>query len=358
MARVLIVDDSIDVLTLLQAFFRRRASHEVLIARNGEEGLHQALEHRPDLALVDIMMPGMDGYELIRRLRADPRTESMGILVLTARGQPVDQQAALQTGADAYLAKPVNLEELEAIVDKILSNRSQKAATVLPILSLKGGLGVTTTAVNLALLLQQQAPTALWDLAHASGHVALCLGIAPQTHWGAILQQPDMPVTSVIQEHTSRLQVLCAPPIPVTSQELGESQVHRILHALQETATYIVIDTPPILNAATLTVLRLAQEVILLTSHDPAGIQSTLATLQVLRDLRARSLVVHSRPIPSPSPDLDPLSRLMHTSIRMSLPYDPKQDRALRTGIPITLSAPDSALAKAYRQLLKLVTER
>ena len=50
MARVLIIDDSIDVLTLLQAFFRRRTSHEVLVARNGEEGLHQALEHRPDLA--------------------------------------------------------------------------------------------------------------------------------------------------------------------------------------------------------------------------------------------------------------------------------------------------------------------
>jgi len=60
MARVLIIDDSIDVLTLLQAFFRRRTSHEVLVARNGEEGLHQALEHRPDLAVVDIMQGWMD----------------------------------------------------------------------------------------------------------------------------------------------------------------------------------------------------------------------------------------------------------------------------------------------------------
>jgi len=357
MARVLIIDDNIDVLTLLQAFFRRRTSHEVLVARNGEEGLHQALEHRPDLAVVDIMMPGMDGYELIRRLRADPRTESMGILVLTARGQPVDQRAALQAGADAYLAKPVNLEELEDIVDKILSDRSERAATALPILSLKGGLGVTTTAVNLALLLQQQAPTALWDMALASGHVALCLGIVPQTHWGAILKQPDIPVTSVIQQHTSGLQVLCAPPIPVTSQGLGESQVYRILRALQETTGYIVIDLPPILNAATLTVLRHAQRVVLLTGHDPASIQSTLAVLQVLRDLEAKSLVVHSRPIPSKPPDLDALSRLMHTSIRISLPYDPRQDRALRTGMPITLSAPDSALAKAHRQLLKLIME-
>lgn len=358
MARVLIIDDSLDILTLLRAFFQRRTSHEVLVARNGEEGLRLALEHRPDLALVDIMMPGMNGYEVIQRLRADPRTKTMGIIVLTARGQPVDRQAALEAGADAHLAKPVNMQELEKTVNEVLGDRSQETATILPVLSLKGGLGVTTTAVNLALLLQQQTPTALWDMALASGHVALSLGIAPRIHWGSLLEQSDVTPASLVQQHPSGLQVLCAPPIPVTSKGLDKGQVHEILHTLQEVARHIVVDMPPLLNAATLAVLRHAEKVILFTSHDPAGIQSTLAALQVLRDLGIKSFVVHSLPIPTKPPDLDALSRVMRTPIQISLPYDPRQDRALRQGLPVTLSAPESALARAFRQALELIMER
>ena len=109
--RVLIVEDAEDVRNLVAAHLKR-SGHEVLLAEDGSEGFDLAVEEVPDLAIVDIMMPGMNGYELTEKLREVPRTQDMPIIVLSARAGGADAKHALRVGADSYVQKPFELQRL------------------------------------------------------------------------------------------------------------------------------------------------------------------------------------------------------------------------------------------------------
>jgi DNA-binding response OmpR family regulator len=119
---VLAADDDEDILELV-AFRLERSGYTVLRARDGEEALRVALEAKPDLAVLDVMMPKLDGFELTRRLRADSATSAMPIILLTARAQDADVQAGFDAGADDYLRKPFSPQELRARVQAILGRR-------------------------------------------------------------------------------------------------------------------------------------------------------------------------------------------------------------------------------------------
>jgi DNA-binding response OmpR family regulator len=119
---VLAADDDEDILELV-AFRLERSGYTVLRARDGEEALRVALEAKPDLAVLDVMMPKLDGFELTRRLRAEDATSRMPIILLTARAQDADVQAGFDAGADDYLRKPFSPQELRARVQAILGRR-------------------------------------------------------------------------------------------------------------------------------------------------------------------------------------------------------------------------------------------
>jgi DNA-binding response OmpR family regulator len=119
---ILAADDDPDILKLV-VFRLERSGYVVLQARDGEEALRLALEHKPDLAVVDVMMPKMDGLELVRRLRAEEATSRTPIIMLTARAQDTDLQAGFEAGADDYLRKPFSPLELQARVQAILGRR-------------------------------------------------------------------------------------------------------------------------------------------------------------------------------------------------------------------------------------------
>jgi len=119
---VLAADDDEDVLGLV-TFRLERSGYTVLQARDGEEALALAVAERPDLAVLDVMMPKMDGFEVTRRLRAEEATKSMPIILLTARAQDADVQRGFDAGADDYLRKPFSPQELRARVQAILGRR-------------------------------------------------------------------------------------------------------------------------------------------------------------------------------------------------------------------------------------------
>jgi DNA-binding response OmpR family regulator len=119
---VLVADDDRDILELV-AFRLERAGYDVVTADDGAQALAAADKRAPDLAVLDVMMPRLDGYEVTRRLRGRTDTERIPVILLTARVQEADVQRGFDAGADDYLKKPFSPQELRARVQAVLGRR-------------------------------------------------------------------------------------------------------------------------------------------------------------------------------------------------------------------------------------------
>jgi two-component system, OmpR family, phosphate regulon response regulator PhoB len=117
--RVLVVDDEPDI-TALVAYHLAKASYRVTTAANGRDGLRAAREERPDLIVLDLMLPGLSGYEVLAELRRQDETKDIGVIVLTARKEEPDRIKGLSLGADDYLPKPFSPPELVLRVGAVL----------------------------------------------------------------------------------------------------------------------------------------------------------------------------------------------------------------------------------------------
>lgn len=117
--RILIVDDEPNIVASLE-FLMRGDDYDVRVARNGEEALLLAERFRPDLVLLDVMMPQRSGFEVCRRIRENPALRDMKIVMLTARGRDVEREKGLKAGANAYVTKPFSTKELMITVRDLL----------------------------------------------------------------------------------------------------------------------------------------------------------------------------------------------------------------------------------------------
>ncbi len=122
--KILIVDDAIDTVELLKKRFQAEG-YDTAEAYNGEEGLQKVSEYNPDLIVLDIMMPKIDGYEVCQRLKADENTKYIPVLMLTAKGEVENKVKGLDIGADDYLAKPFDYTELSARIRSLLSSKAE-----------------------------------------------------------------------------------------------------------------------------------------------------------------------------------------------------------------------------------------
>lgn len=122
MARVLVVDDEPDVLLLCRLNLEQRG-HEVLEAADGDAALELARSGRPDLVVLDLMLPGIDGYQVLQALGAGEETSGVPVLVLTAKSLQADRERSRQLGAAAFLTKPFLPDELCDMVDAVLADR-------------------------------------------------------------------------------------------------------------------------------------------------------------------------------------------------------------------------------------------
>ena len=127
MSRVLVVEDDKDIAELI-AHSLQKAGHTVETAASGTVGLKRAKEGAPDLILLDLMLPGMDGLLVCQALRNDPGTASIPIIMLTARGEEAERIAGLELGADDYVTKPFSPRELTARVAALLRRIQRKPA--------------------------------------------------------------------------------------------------------------------------------------------------------------------------------------------------------------------------------------
>lgn len=122
--RVLLAEDEPNIVESL-IFLLERAGFDVASEMNGQVALDAALADPPDVMILDVMLPGLDGFEILRRLRADPRGQALPVLMLTAKGQREDREAALDSGANLFITKPFSNSEVIAAVTRLADGDSK-----------------------------------------------------------------------------------------------------------------------------------------------------------------------------------------------------------------------------------------
>ncbi len=121
--KILVVDDEEDILELLR-FNLTKEGFTVVCAASGEEALKSAISNRPDLILLDLLLPGMDGLEVAKRLKSDPSTKEIPVIMVTAKGEEADIVTGLEVGAEDYITKPFSRKVLIARVRAVLRRKA------------------------------------------------------------------------------------------------------------------------------------------------------------------------------------------------------------------------------------------
>lgn len=256
--KVLIIDDDIDTLKLVGLMLQHQG-YQISAASSGEQGLVKAESEHPDVIVLDVMMPEMDGYEVVRRLKASPATKATPILMFTAKTQLEDKVTGFELGADDYLTKPTSPAELQTHVRQLLEHaRDRQAAEAvaagrgqtIAVLAARGGLGVSTLAVNLAaaLHLRSQVAVILAELTPGQGTVGMDLGLPTQKSLSALLSKLPEQITgdkveAALVAHHSGVRILPASTNPREVALLGQTmQFERLFEVLASLAPYIVLD--------------------------------------------------------------------------------------------------------------------
>lgn len=297
--KVLVVDDS----ATARAFARAalvRFGLQVVEASSGPEALSVLGAQAVDLVITDVVMPDMDGYELVRRIRKDPRTSAIPVLVLTSRGDVADKVAGFEAGADDYMVKPFEPAELEVRVKALLARRGaapapaaaqEKPATIVAVFGCKGGVGTTTLAVNLALALRQitNRAVALMDADLSFGDVGLHLNVPPVHTINDLVQYVEELDTAMLAqamvEHPSGIRVLLSPPRPERAEEVSARLIGRVLDLASYSFDYIVVDTQRVYDDRTLVVLDKAEIVLLVLTADIGALRNASLFLTLARTL-------------------------------------------------------------------------
>ena len=378
--RILVVDDDPNLNRLLQ-FALVSESFSVSIATSGLAGIEVALSERPDLAIVDVNMPELDGFEVCRRLRATPTLAHIPIILLTARANVKDKLAGFKAGADDYVVKPVAMEELIARIRVLLLRTAPSAGPEVPqlrgegqvwsLFSLKGGVGVSSLAVNLAIVLRQDwaDSVALIDLDLECPTIESMLNLPPSMRlasherlgpedWGEGL------IRQLLTSHHSEVQVLLPPSSPTTgSAVIGSDSASRILTLLKETFQYTVVDTASVMSDLNWTILELSDLIMVILTSDINSWKAGSRALEILQSLdislhKVALLYNHSSPASALTPRQ--AESFFHFPLTGDIPYGGAPFlSSVNLGVPLLLNHPTHPTTIALKELTrKLITRR
>jgi DNA-binding response OmpR family regulator len=294
--KILIVDDDPDTVKFLGIFISR-LGYEPLQALSGMQALELAHQHLPNLIILDVMMPNVDGYEVARSLRRHPETALIPILMLSAKTQVQDRLAGYDSGVDLYLTKPILPVDLQANIKAMLTRRhaqleaQAKKGYLLGVLAAKGGLGASSVALNLAVAYKQkhQAKVVAVELRPGQGSWAEELGINVADGLSNLLSLSPTEITpgrieQELQQTVFGIPLLLASNDSLVQEHLGAiMQFESILEGLGRIADLVVLDIGTNFHPAFDIFLNLSDELVLVTDSQPVTIKRTHPLLAQLR---------------------------------------------------------------------------
>ena len=361
----------------------QRQGYQVSAATNGSQGLTKAFEERPDLILLDVMMPDMDGFEVTRRLRKNPATATIPILMFTAKTQLDDKVTGFEVGADDYLTKPTHPTELQAHVKTLLARTSvkrpegiqtaskEKQGYVIGVLSVRGGLGVSTVAANLAagLFTRTQSDVILAELTPGQGTLGMDLGLPPQTGLSEMLKGATMEVTrekvkSSLATHNSGLKILTSSDNPRDVELSSRGDAFEVLVShLAALARFVVLDLGSGLPSSVQKALPLCANRIIVMEGMPNSIQHTRMLLNELTDMKLDpktiSVVLNNRQRSDAQLSMAQVQeKLGHSIASVLTPMPELFEQSLRIHSPAVVAQPANMISQQFLKMADAIIER
>ena len=367
--RVLIVNDNKIALRLTKQLFQK-ADYEVHAATNGSEGLAKETDLKPDLVILDVMMPDMSGLEVCQKIRTNPSTAAMPVIMLSAKGRVDDKLNGFQAGADDYVQKPVDPMELlaraGALIERTRRAQPRRGQTI-AVVGAKGGVGVTTVAVNMAVTLAKQGKSViLAELRAYKGTVAHNLNLKLSQDLSALLAMDpahigQQDVTRRLGQHQSGVRALIAPQ-HATEHLLTAAHVQTIIEILSSEAEYLILDLPTVVGKAMQQAIDQADQILLITEPEPVSIaaaQTDLETLRTWSALDRTSLVAVSRVQTNTFMAPAKIEKELAVQVLTVIPPAPEIFYlAASMGVPVVLSKPDTLAARNLVKLAQKLTEK
>jgi pilus assembly protein CpaE len=376
-AKILIVDDDAETLRLVSLMLQRQG-YQVLSAQNGEQALQLIQTDSPDLVVLDIMMPDVDGYQVSQRIRNSPGRSDLPILMFTAKNQVDDKIAGYEAGADDYLTKPVHPAELIAHIKALLTRRRAPAAAAttrgycVGIMGPKGGMGCSTLALNLAITYYQisKQPVIAAETRSAMGSWATTLNLSTTEGLSTLLRQkPETLVPEEIENYLVR--TTYGPRLLLASNRLADAelltaipQLVRMVQGLCQLAPFVVLDIGTPANPSIEKMIDLCNELLVLTEAQPESIQRTKALLDQLKEQSASktkliNLVVVNRQRVDLQISIDQLRDTLGFNPITVIPPAPEQAyQAMMRCVPMTHVLPDSIVTRQIVHLAEGFTTR
>lgn len=369
--KILVVDDDLDSLKLIGLMLQRNG-YEVVAANAGGPALAKAASERPDLIILDVMMPDMSGYEVCRRLRKNPETRGIPVIMFTAKTLIDDKVAGFEAGADDYLTKPTHPAELATRVKQVLArSAAQRPASMtrgitIGVLGAKGGVGTTTVALNIAAArLAAGDNPVVADFRPGMGSMGLALGFGRANGMAALLTKQASEISQrviegEINQHPSGLRTLLSSARPkealvAYSPETAVS----IVRALRSIARPGVYDLGSGLTPFTLRLQQEMDHLVIVTDPVQLTLNMTREILQELEGSRPEGgkmhVVIVNRAASSTPPSWHEVEQMLGREIRATIALASELvTQAQGAGMPVVLYQPT---AIASSQLIKLAED-
>jgi DNA-binding response OmpR family regulator len=363
--KILVIEDD-PVATRLIEYILKQRGYQVLTAPNGLEGLQIAQNEAPDLIVLNVMLPGIDGFEVCHRLRTESQNAQPLILMLSGRAQQVDIANGISMGADDYLTKPAAPSEIVSRVESLLARKADASSRIIAFLGPKGKVGTTTTVVNVAIALSQMGKRVIAvDLGPYEGSIAEQLGIKPQNAINCLVETPvdtldHRSLESALVVHQTGVGVLRIRQPSGETDNLAPDSVDLLFDRFKEATEYFLVDLPFQPDVVTRVVLSKCALAIIVSDYTIdalIGVKSAVNVLHFLGISPEKIGVVVTDPEGTfPEKELSQIKSYVESNIAVdvlgALPYDTNNSRKLSSGsTPIILSSPNCPMACSIKDL-------
>ena len=362
--KILVVDDDSHLHRLMQMILQR-AGYQVITAMSGAAGVEKVRTEKPDLVLMDVMMPGIGGFEATKRIRRSREGRHLPIIFLSARDEMDAKVRGLRGGGNDYITKPVKAGELLARIEVQLRAEAPILGQLITVFGSKANVGCTTLAVNLALALRQvsQQDVLLVDWQRPLGDVALFLGLPKVRMMEFLLPHiTDLDtrtfgkalrmLNKVVKECLPGVWVIPGATNPNTAKQMGRKTLDNLLELALTKGDYVLVDAgtffswedPPLINVGggiNLCVL----------TPDPTTIERAALAMESINVMERDFWLILNRYGTSDVPPKQIESRL-RTILKGCVPDESKQVmQALNEGRPLYMTDPRSGFSRAIHDI-------